>query len=269
MLSDGFEDWKRPLLRSFSGQWVLVSSAVERSDAHWIGYSIEEIRALASGLASKDLLKRYDKLCDRLRNAGDVTLLGYESWLTEGVRRQVMDSQELPKKTRDEFQEVYGQRDRLEQHWKTELQLEEAFEETCLVSLPSADEIIARAQRIVGSPLIDPTSFVSPRLWTPYNQAREENILHRSVRQILKELREGRKELKSVKWQTLEEITAEILRSQGMEIHVVRETPQGGRDIIARGELIPGLEPITMAVEVKHKELVDRPEVQLALRQNR
>jgi hypothetical protein len=40
------------------------------------------------------------------------------------------------------------------------------------------------------------------------------------------------------------------------------------RDIIARGELIPGLEPFEFAVEVKHQRVVDRPQVQLALKQN-
>ena len=33
--------------------------------------------------------------------------------------------------------------------------------------------------------------------------------------------------------------------------------------------LIPGEEPIEMAVEVKHRAVVDRPQVQLALYQNR
>ncbi|MFL6236440.1 MAG: hypothetical protein ACJ76N_25140 [Thermoanaerobaculia bacterium] len=54
-----------------------------------------------------------------------------------------------------------------------------------------------------------------------------------------------------------------------MEIHIVRQRPQGGRDIVARGELIPGQEPLEMAVEVKHRPVVGRPEVQKALWQNR
>jgi hypothetical protein len=54
-----------------------------------------------------------------------------------------------------------------------------------------------------------------------------------------------------------------------MSIHVVRESPQGGRDIIARGQLIPHAEPVTIAVEVKHRPVVGRPEVQMALHQNR
>jgi hypothetical protein len=75
--------------------------------------------------------------------------------------------------------------------------------------------------------------------------------------------------LAELHWRVLEDIVAEVLRRAGMEIHVVRERPQGGRDIVARGHLIPGQEPIQMAVEVKQKKVVDRPEVQAALWQNR
>ena len=76
-------------------------------------------------------------------------------------------------------------------------------------------------------------------------------------------------QLESVSWRQLEEIVAEVLRARGMEIHLVRENPQGGRDIVARGELIPGQEPLLLAVEVKHRRIVDRPEVDKALWQNR
>lgn len=38
---------------------------------------------------------------------------------------------------------------------------------------------------------------------------------------------------------------------------------------MARGELIPGQEPLTIAVEVKHRSVVDRPEIETALWQNR
>jgi hypothetical protein len=75
--------------------------------------------------------------------------------------------------------------------------------------------------------------------------------------------------LDSVSWRQLEDIVAEVLRAKGMEIHLVRENPQGGRDIVARGELIPGHEPMLLAVEVKHRRIVDRPELDKALWQNR
>lgn len=75
--------------------------------------------------------------------------------------------------------------------------------------------------------------------------------------------------LASISWKQLEEIVAELLRSNGLEVEVQRHSPQGGRDIIARGELIPGYDPVTLAIEVKHKKVVYRPEVQMALWQNR
>lgn len=115
----------------------------------------------------------------------------------------------------------------------------------------------------------DSKTLWHPRLWTPDAQQSETNALARGARGLLAAIRSETKALSDISWQQLEEIVAEVLRAQGLEIHVVKERPQGGRDIIARGELLPGQEPLTMAVEVKHRASVDRPEVQKALWQNR
>ena len=109
----------------------------------------------------------------------------------------------------------------------------------------------------------------SPKLWTPSEQQRQKNILQDGAKHLLTALKSEKVELTDLSWKQLEEIVAEVLRAQGLEIHLVRENPQGGRDIIARGELIPGQEPLAMAVEVKHKRVVGRPEVQAAIHQNR
>jgi len=122
--------------------------------------------------------------------------------------------------------------------------------------------------RIADEPVAGERLLWSPNLWTPHAQ-KSEIALICGTQQILKALQAERISLSDVTWQQLEEIVAEVLRTQGLEIHVVRESPQGGRDIIARGELIPGEEPISMAVEVKHRPVVGRPEVQTALWQNR
>ena len=66
-----------------------------------------------------------------------------------------------------------------------------------------------------------------------------------------------------------EDLVGEILLEGGLKIYKVRSHPQGGRDLIARGTLIPGEDPVEFAVEVKHRKIVDRPEVQLALQQNK
>ena len=52
-----------------------------------------------------------------------------------------------------------------------------------------------------------------------------------------------------------------------MEVSVTKRTRDGGRDIIARGELIPG-EPSMLAVEVKQKAVVGIEDVQRALKAN-
>lgn len=145
---------------------------------------------------------------------------------------------------------------------------EEAWDR-CVIDLPSFNSIVDAASRIHTSPLLDATSFVSPQLWTPDQQDHEKRVLQTSTAAVMRALQQERIELQSISPRLFEEIVGEILRRQGMEIHVVRETPQGGRDIVARGELVPGLEALTIAVEVKHKRVVNRPEVQMALQQNR
>ncbi len=109
----------------------------------------------------------------------------------------------------------------------------------------------------------------SPKFWTPKAQQETRKHLQANIRSLLQALKEEKVQLESVSWRQLEEIVAEVLRAKGMEVHMVRENPQGGRDIILRGDLIPGNEPIMLAVEVKHRAVVDRPELDKALWQNR
>jgi hypothetical protein len=109
----------------------------------------------------------------------------------------------------------------------------------------------------------------SPQLWTPDAQERQRITLVNSTRDILKALHAEKLSLEEVAPPQLEDIVAEVLRGHGMEIYVNRRHPQGGRDILARGVLIPGQELLTIAVEVKRKAVVDRPEVELALHQNK
>jgi len=129
------------------------------------------------------------------------------------------------------------------------------------------DEIIRKAKKHIDCGIIDPTTFVSPTLWTPDNQSKEKLIIQSAATPIIKAIQEEKCELGSLHWRQLEDIVAEILRQSGMEVHSVTESPQGGRDIIARAELVPG-EVITIAVEVKHRKVVDRPILHTALHQN-
>jgi HJR/Mrr/RecB family endonuclease len=138
-----------------------------------------------------------------------------------------------------------------------------------LYKFPSFNTIVREASKYVDNPLLDPTCFLSPKIWTPEHQWSQKVYLQDSTIPIMQELANNKKELETIRWQELEEIVAEILRSRGMQIHIIKENPQGGRDIIARGQFIPGMEIMTIAVEVKHRPIVGRPEVQKALYQNR
>jgi restriction endonuclease Mrr len=130
-------------------------------------------------------------------------------------------------------------------------------------------EVFKKLYSLAGSVLHEDKTIWSPKLWTPDAQASEALQLQTSVKSVISGLKSESISLESVSWKQLEEIVAEVLRAQGLEIHIFKESPQGGRDVIARGELVPGQEPVSIAVEIKHKKVVGRPEVQTALWQNR
>jgi len=92
--------------------------------------------------------------------------------------------------------------------------------------------------------------------------------VHVAAKAVLRELQGNRKSLVDIHWRTLEEIVAELLHDLGMEVHITDRSGDGGRDVIARGELIPG-EPTVLAVEVKHRKVVPVSEVRHALWANR
>lgn len=96
----------------------------------------------------------------------------------------------------------------------------------------------------------------------------EDIPLKTATQKILYELAMNKKDLSSIDWRTLEEIVAELLKDSGLEIILTPRSKDGGRDVIARGELIPG-EPSILAVEVKHKKLVDIGDLSAALYRNR
>ncbi len=135
--------------------------------------------------------------------------------------------------------------------------------------LPSAKEIIESLEKLISTPRSDPTLFVSPSLWTPDRQRAQVDALRDSAVSLIDAINSEEVDLQNLHWRQFEEIVAELLSKLGMDIHVNQEHPQGGRDIIARGSLIPGSEMVTIAVEVKHREYVDRPIVQKAIYQNR
>jgi hypothetical protein len=134
--------------------------------------------------------------------------------------------------------------------------------------LPSFDTIYNMAAKYVDNPLVDPTVFLSPTIWTPSSKLGKHVFLRDSALKLIRAIQGATVELESLHWKEFECVVAEVLRASGMEIHLADESPQGGRDIIARTQPIGGGEILTLAIEVKHRNVVDRPMVQLALRQN-
>jgi hypothetical protein len=116
----------------------------------------------------------------------------------------------------------------------------------------------------------DPNSrlLLFPGIWTPNAQSTQQIALTSIVPEILKAVFEEKSNLRDIHWRHLEEIVAELLKAFGMKVWVTPNTHDGGRDVIARGELIPG-EPTLLAIEVKQKEVMGLADVQRALQANR
>lgn len=110
-------------------------------------------------------------------------------------------------------------------------------------------------------------ALVLPSLWFPPKQRPCIELVD-TTRDLLVALREEEKGLADLTWQQLEAVVAELLRERGLEVTATPMGADGGRDIIARGELIPG-EPTALAVEVKKKEVVGLDEVRSRLYANR
>lgn len=131
------------------------------------------------------------------------------------------------------------------------------------------EELIAALESRIVQPREKTAILWTPKLWTPQEQARQKFLLDTSLAPHFQNWKRSGICFEDLNPSEFEDLVGEVLLSAGLKIHKVREVPQGGRDLIARGSLIPGEEPIEMAVEVKHRRSVDRPEVQLALYQNR
>jgi len=106
-----------------------------------------------------------------------------------------------------------------------------------------------------------------PSLWHPGSETLS-SILRKSAQKILYQLYQEGKSLQDLHWRTLEEIVAELLTDIGLKVTVTKRSWDGGRDVIARGELIPG-EPTVFAVEVKHMPVVPISKLREALWANR
>lgn len=130
--------------------------------------------------------------------------------------------------------------------------------------LYDADRWLNNLRRTAEAPVLETHTLISPGLWTPESQLEQRIALSETVPSLLREVYKERQSLREIHWRDLEELVAELLRLRGLDITVTARTRDGGRDIVARGELIPG-EPSVLAVEVKQKTKVGLADVQRAL----
>src|SRR6476659_881773 len=128
-------------------------------------------------------------------------------------------------------------------------------------------EVIGKLYDLTRSPASSSNALWLSGLWTPALRAKTRIELRKSIDDILKAVFEQKVELTAISPRKLEELVAELLREKGLDIHLTPYSKDGGRDIIARGELVPG-EPMVIAVEVKKKPVVGLHDVQRALYAN-
>jgi len=129
----------------------------------------------------------------------------------------------------------------------------------------SFDEILNRCHQSHSS-----TShfgaIILPNLWFPPEKYSRIELADVSI-DILKTFQNEPLSFDKLSPRQFEELVADILKSRGMDVSITNKGPDGGRDIIARGELASG-DPMVMAVEVKHKNKVGIDEVRSRLYAN-
>ena len=127
------------------------------------------------------------------------------------------------------------------------------------------DEIVENCKLVPSCPRS--TTLLLPNLLNPGRPSpRFAAVTH--IHSLLTQLKAEILDFSSVSPRDLEEIVAELLKSKGLYISLTKQTRDSGRDILARGELVPG-EPTIIAVEVKHKAVVGIGDVRSALHANR
>lgn len=132
----------------------------------------------------------------------------------------------------------------------------------------SVDEWIGKLATLTRNVDGKPRALWLPGRWTPTFQADQRRVLKETVDPLLEALQIGTTSLRDLHWREFEEVVAELLSRRGLQIEVTPRNRDGGRDVIARGELIPG-EPMQIAIEVKQKPVVGLVDVQRALYANR
>jgi hypothetical protein len=155
--------------------------------------------------------------------------------------------------------------------WFSKLVMDYASQTLCIRS-PGTEkkftlhEVVEHCERALRAPG-HPAVMALPNLWRP-PETHPSIELFDTTRAIVRALQARETTMSALTWQQLEDIVAELLRQRGLEVQVTPRRKDGGRDILARGELMPR-EPAVLAVEVKHRGVVDLDEVRSRLYANR
>ncbi len=135
--------------------------------------------------------------------------------------------------------------------------------ETRCIAIQDIPEHCERSLSAPGNPAV----MLLPNLWKPPETHPTIELVD-ATRALLLALQNEGAGFSRLTWQQLEDVVAELLRARGLQIQATPRSRDGGRDILARGELIPG-EPAVLAVEVKHRDVVCIDEVRSRLYANR
>lgn len=128
-------------------------------------------------------------------------------------------------------------------------------------------ELLKKLYDLLDKPDNNPHSIIYPRSFLDFND-RFVNNFNYNIIESIKKIQKNEISLTDINPFEFEDIIAELLINSGLQIHKTPRTRDGGRDIVARGEIVPGF-PILMAVEVKKKNTVNIDDVRNALYANR
>ena len=128
-------------------------------------------------------------------------------------------------------------------------------------------ELLQSIENSIKQPDHKPNSIIYPRSYVDLNY-RVVNKYKECTIKTLSDLQNGKKSLLDINPYEFEDIVAELLENLGLDIFKTPKSNDGGRDLVARGEISPGI-PIHIAIEVKRKKKVNIPDLRNALYANR
>jgi hypothetical protein len=131
----------------------------------------------------------------------------------------------------------------------------------------SLEEILRRCERALHVPNSHPAAIVLPDLWRPPSTSPSIELVE-ATRAVLTALKAGKTTLREITWEQLEDVVGELMRQRGYEVQMGRRRKDGGRDMIVRGELIPG-HACVLAVEVRQRAVVGLDQLRSRLYANR